>query len=417
MKAGEIFTPTSQPGVTYYNRSSYGLEQELRTALATKGTICSISGPSKSGKTVLCEQVVPNMRLITGSGISDINVFWTKLRQELDLEKNNSASTNTTIAGEAGASGEVAGSLLFLKGKAGMSAKASKSKQRGESQTYDDTSSKSLFRKMSENDITLVVDDFHYIAEHVQIVLAQEFKEAAREGARIVVLSVTQRSDQAIRANKDLIGRVLSIDIPPWEPAELEMIPRLGFKSLNAGVGEDVVRLLVRESLSSPQLMQNLCLRLCGAVDFDETQEVYAELPLTSQLTNQIFERAAASNNYATTYSILQKGPKPRGSKRNLYKLASGREGDIYTVILHALASGEPVLTIHYQELKDRVETIIAPGSAVPRGVELANALTQMSKSAQGNSGAIMVLDYDEERATLNILEPHFLYYLRWARK
>ncbi len=57
----DVFTPSSVPTVTYVERQGLDLEAELRAALKTPGTIASLlSGPSKSGKTVLINTVIPS---------------------------------------------------------------------------------------------------------------------------------------------------------------------------------------------------------------------------------------------------------------------------------------------------------------------------------------------------------------------
>jgi len=58
MKVTDVFTPGSLPEHTYNSREDLRLEWRLLEALETKGIIGSVSGPSKSGKTVLCESVV-----------------------------------------------------------------------------------------------------------------------------------------------------------------------------------------------------------------------------------------------------------------------------------------------------------------------------------------------------------------------
>ena len=77
MKASDIFTPGAVPEYTYYDRDHLNLEFRLLEAIETKGMISSLAGPSKSGKTVLCESVIGTrgMLLIPGGGISASFLF------------------------------------------------------------------------------------------------------------------------------------------------------------------------------------------------------------------------------------------------------------------------------------------------------------------------------------------------------
>jgi ABC-type uncharacterized transport system YnjBCD ATPase subunit len=70
LRATEVFTPGSYPEHTYVQRAEQGLETSLRDSLDTPGQIVSISGPSKSGKTVLVEKVVGKDSLIPITGAS-----------------------------------------------------------------------------------------------------------------------------------------------------------------------------------------------------------------------------------------------------------------------------------------------------------------------------------------------------------
>jgi hypothetical protein len=58
VKATDVFTPTDVPTVTYVERAEKNYEGELRKAFDIPKMIVSISGPSKSGKTVLVTKVV-----------------------------------------------------------------------------------------------------------------------------------------------------------------------------------------------------------------------------------------------------------------------------------------------------------------------------------------------------------------------
>lgn len=59
----EVFRPKSMPDFTYVERKSRKsgttYERSLKRALQAEGTLISITGASKSGKTVLCHKVIP----------------------------------------------------------------------------------------------------------------------------------------------------------------------------------------------------------------------------------------------------------------------------------------------------------------------------------------------------------------------
>ena len=98
MKASDIFTPGAVPEYTYYDREHLNLEFRLLEAIETKGMISSVAGPSKSGKTVLCENVIGTrgMLLLPGGGINDEPLFWRRLRGRLKLPVQQTTSASGT---------------------------------------------------------------------------------------------------------------------------------------------------------------------------------------------------------------------------------------------------------------------------------------------------------------------------------
>ncbi|WP_156916835.1 hypothetical protein [Leisingera aquimarina] len=58
MKLKDVFVAGGMPTVTYIDREHLGLEKSLREELAEGYKIVAITGPTKSGKTVLCRKVI-----------------------------------------------------------------------------------------------------------------------------------------------------------------------------------------------------------------------------------------------------------------------------------------------------------------------------------------------------------------------
>jgi hypothetical protein len=165
MKVNEIFTPGDLPSHTYYDRSSLNLEFKLLEAIETRGYICSVSGPSKSGKTVLCESVIGRNRmlLVTGAGIQHEDQFWQKLRAKLKLPNSSTHSRASGTESEIKASGEASLQIPFVvQGKGGIEAATSTTRGKEQSETYDGPNGVSLLEYIEGCKYTLVVDDFHY---------------------------------------------------------------------------------------------------------------------------------------------------------------------------------------------------------------------------------------------------------------
>ena len=413
MRAKEVFTPGILPTYTYYERPNLKLEQALLDAVDTHGIITSVSGPSKSGKTVLCESVIgiKSMLLVTGGGIDTEDKFWQRIRAQLNIPQATSSSTGTEKSREVGASAK--GSVGFIvKGEAALDGKISRSNQENLTFQFDTISGADLLAKVTESGKTLVVDDFHYVDREVQTSLVEQFKEAARAKCTIVIVSVPHRSDDVIRANPDLRGRVRLVEVTYWSEEELNNIPLLGFPKLNIDLAPSIRERFAKESLSSPQLMQTLCLDFCRAINIDETLQELTKIEVHEDELTRILKGVANASSGQTALEILEKGPRVRGTERNTYKLIDGSNGDVYAVVLKAIADIGPMLTLKYPQIRDKVQEITI--GEPPSGSSIVSTLTKMSEAAEVMREGDRVLEWDTEKETLNFPDPYFLYYLRW---
>jgi hypothetical protein len=79
--ATDVFTPNDFPEYTYVTRTGPDLEKRLADAIATPKMVVSISGPSKSGKTVLIEKTVgkDNLIIVSGAKVGRGDELWSRV--------------------------------------------------------------------------------------------------------------------------------------------------------------------------------------------------------------------------------------------------------------------------------------------------------------------------------------------------
>ena len=80
-KSTEVFTPNDVPTFSYVERKARKFEERLRESLSIPKMIVSLSGPSKSGKTVLVKKVIDEDNLISLSGatIRSADALWSNV--------------------------------------------------------------------------------------------------------------------------------------------------------------------------------------------------------------------------------------------------------------------------------------------------------------------------------------------------
>src|SRR5438034_5294073 len=90
----DVFTPSSTPTLTYVDRSKLGFEAKMAEGLKVPGLIVSLSGPSKSGKTVLFTKIVPpeNIIPVPGPSIRKPEELWTNVLTWIEAPSSKTIS-------------------------------------------------------------------------------------------------------------------------------------------------------------------------------------------------------------------------------------------------------------------------------------------------------------------------------------
>ena len=335
LRAEDVFRPGAFPEYTYISRKSavsdLSYEFRLTQAIKVSGFLTSLVGPSKMGKTILCEKVIgfENIVEISGADFGEDTDFW-KL-----------------VAAKAG---------LAYEGQFASEKKIEETSDRyTKRETFSLTKDKIIEYYKKEN-LVLVIDDFHYAPEEKRMQIAQQLKDAIRRGFKAIVVSLPHRADEAIRQNADLSGRLSLINMEPWEVADLKEIAMLGFSRLEIKIEDEIAEQIAVESLSSPQLMQYICLNICTILEMSGNQH--------AQIGQEILETAyrytTANFEYGDVVSLMKKGPNTRGKSRNTFLVKGGHPCDLYELIVKSIAENPPIMKLEFEDVKKRIYGMIS---------------------------------------------------------
>ncbi|WP_155524173.1 hypothetical protein [Burkholderia sp. PAMC 28687] len=414
MKASEIFTPGKTPTVTLINEHLVERRQLFEDALDQGGMLISISGPSKSGKTVFVKSITGSDNLIpvTGAGVNSVDQLWLRVFHQIGTAVSYTESSEETKNYASTNGAKVSGGLPFLRGEVGLSDTDTSGTKTTSGNTKAVDYLQLLISELANSGLVLFIDDFHYIQRDIQIEVARQIKEAIDKGVVIVCASVPYHSEDVLRANSDLRGRVVSIDFDYWKLDILRKIAEVGFEKLNVQVDRESMNFLASEAAGSPQLMQSACLNACYEAKVRVRPDKITVFPNDHHFLKSICNRTAQSADYSNTLERLNEGPKTRGTERNQYRLNDGTVGDVYIIILKAIAASPPTLHFRYPELLDRIKAICE--TETPVGSSVTGACYQMSLLA--NDGAQRtILEWDHSEDVLNIRDPYLLFFIRWA--
>lgn len=413
MRATEVFTPGKLPEVTYIDDHLKERSRILADALDAGAAAISLSGPSKSGKTVFIEKNIGKDRLIqvTGAGVTDANKLWDRVFDIIGTPIGKRSTTTSSFEGSVG--GKVGGEAGILVSATGeLSAGGKWGRATGEQTDIAIDYLQLLIRELANTGLVVFIDDFHYIPREVQLEVSNQIKEAIRNNVIFVVASVPYHSDDAIRANPDLRGRTVKLDFDYWRPAELCKIAQRGFTALRANASDAYVQALATEAAGSPQLMQSLCLTTCFENDVREVQATPKQLASDRDAISRVCTRAAATSDYSSTVAKMRDGPKTRGQDRKSYLLRDGSVLDVYPLILRAVALDPPELTQRYPNLQRRIQSLCPKEQ--PSGSSVTGACSHIASIANDSENR-SIIEWDAGNDVLDVRDPYLLFYLRWG--
>lgn len=414
MKARDIFTPGRFPSYTFVDDHLVTKREALENALDTGSLLISVSGPSKSGKTVFVEEAIGKDKIIqvTGAGINSVDLLWKRvfdlLGTEIPLTQTKSASSTNGFS----AKGSASGNIFVAKAGAELAANHASTDSDAVTTSLAVDYLQLLIQELADQDFTVFIDDFHYIPRDVQSEIAKQIKEAIRSNVKFIVASVPYHADDVIRSNPDLRGRIVSIDFGYWDTNLLEKIAQKGFAELGITCDASLIKVLADQAAGSPQLMQYLCLNSCYATNVREKVDTTHIIPNDQSLLERICKNTVLSTDYSSVVDKMIEGPRVRGSDRISHLLKDGSSGDVYSLLIKCLAIDPPQLTLRYDDLVLRVRSLCV--SQTPSGSSITGACSHMAKIANDSAGE-NIIEWDGDNDVLDIRDPYLLFYIRWG--
>ena len=231
----EVFTPGGVPSVTYVGREHLNLEKRVRQAVVRGFAINVVTGPTKSGKSVLCHRVLGQGKLLVveGGQVQTEAEFWSHVSHQLNIAAQKTKTKTIQSGDKKQFSGTVGWSL------------GAKFQGQTSIETQDGSTSSTKYLRvdkidcinaMLENSACLLVDDFHYIERDVQKAIIQGVKGPVMNGLTVFLLAVPHRAFDPVTVENEVEGRFKHIEIPDWDMEDLFESRRLAFPRLMSSV-------------------------------------------------------------------------------------------------------------------------------------------------------------------------------------
>jgi hypothetical protein len=329
--------------------------------------------------------------------------------EAVDFERVTSTSSKAITGKELSASGE--GKLGWswlanVTGKAALAAKAGTEESEVREKIISSPSPDLLIPLLTETTYVLIVEDFHYLDDSQKILLFQQWKRFVDSEVTIIVLGTTHRAVDIANSNPDLVGRIAQIDVTQWSEDDLKMICTLGFDYLKTSISPALKKLIATESVGLPILAQQICLQAMNGKDIYTVRDARKREPTVTQkeLNGACHEVARSKyTQFATYYNTLIRGPREKLRKYKTYELVLA----CFTI--------DPIqfaLTRH--EIDTRLSKVAGQGTLRPPAASVNSTLGAL-KEFQDKRG-FELLEWRSSEDRLYIVEPSFLFYVRWRK-
>lgn len=431
VKLGDVFVPGGTPTITYVPRDKLGLEQTIRSHIEETREILLLIGPTKSGKSVLIETVIPEDRRVTidGTRVRDReDRFWNDVAAGAGaahtIVATSTSQTRTETISKASAGintdrglGRLVSDVLPVSLEVGTKQETIQQQGDGVHRVLAADPQEEAIRQLITSKRVLVIEDFHTVAPEVQRNVIRALKGPVFKGLRVIVLGIPHRENDVVAGMIDMQGRTRTLQMPMWSKEDLREICDKGFKALNVLPAANVITQFCNHSFGSPNLLQKFCLRLCQKHEITERQSKPLKVTLGERYET-FFEDFVAQEANLDVTRIVSDFRSPNENRMKRYKLGDGEEMNIYQLVLLAISEKLPATSIAVGDIARKIEELIEGDP--PETEAITNAVRRLGTLAQEISEELKigqpVLEYDAKLRKLHITDASFAFHVKWGR-
>jgi hypothetical protein len=249
----------------------------------------------------------------------------------------------------------------------------------------------------------LVIENLQYLKAEVQKALCQQLKSLLdRDDFTAILVSTTHHASGVTDLVPDLLMRTTHIALGNWMPTDLERIAEQGFRHLELRVSPGTLSLIAAESVGLPLVTQQVCSRIAHRL-----RETHGPRPnaVVIDETHAFEAFASVAQNDFSSYTE---------SFDRLTMDVDQRDYEVWSWMLGAFTAEPVQFCLPIGELTRRMrQCASAPSAAEACTLDRVREVVRRSVPPLAKQRP-PILEWREESDTLYIVEPTFLYYLRW---
>lgn len=165
-----------------------------------------VTGPTKSGKTVLVNKVFPRAEnlWIDGGSITTEDSFWELIISDLDGYTEEQIENGDDMQYAISGTTEFEGSILLARTKAGLTGNVTNMERTIILQRRVMSNKGKAISLLQEFKIPLIIDDFHYISKNIQKQIVRALKAPIMFGVPVICIAIPNRKFDPLMWNRNL---------------------------------------------------------------------------------------------------------------------------------------------------------------------------------------------------------------------
>jgi hypothetical protein len=269
LKFTDVFVPGGFPPHTYNPRGSLGLEVKLGEVKENLCKLVTVTGHTKSGKTVLVRKVLPQTESIwiDGGAATREEDVWDLIAEQVGAYSDVETEESHEKSSEIEARGSAQANFIFAKGQGELAGTQGRTAGTAVRRARAVSAKVATLKELRSRKAPLVIDDFHYLPKDVQGNIIRALKPLIFDGLPVVIVAIPHRRYDAVKVEREMAGRISPITVPPWTLDELSYIPSTGFNLLGYSISHNDCALFAENAIGSPHLMQDFCRMACRLTD------------------------------------------------------------------------------------------------------------------------------------------------------
>lgn len=250
----------------------------------------------------------------------------------------------------------------------------------------------------------IVLEDFHYLPTETQEAFAVALKAFHEQSPfTFIVVGVWLDENRLIQYNGDLTGRVVAVDADAWSKEELHEVITAGESLLNVHFDDATRHAIVDSCFESVYIVQEACYRICFDSGVHQTGPQLAELgadtDVTALVSHIVDEQSARYDAFLTKFAGGFQETQLEMHKWLLLPIVTAtsqelEQGIAYGVIRRLINSNHPAAPVNAGNLTLALRSVAS--------LQVKSKITPI------------ILDYDQTKRRLNVVDRGFLIWLNY---